>query len=57
MRALTFAVVERRYHLLLGLRRARYWSTLRRTSFEAALVFRGETVKAGKGKLSPSDAT
>lgn len=28
-----------------------------RASFEAALVFRGETVKAGKGKLSPSDAT
>ncbi len=28
-----------------------------RASFEAALVFRGETVKAGKGKVSPSDAT
>jgi len=37
VRALTFAVVERRYHLLLGLRRARYWSILRPRSFEAAL--------------------
>jgi hypothetical protein len=34
--SLTFHVVERRYHLLLGLRRARYWSTLRQRSFEAA---------------------
>jgi hypothetical protein len=34
--ALTFQVVERRYHLLLGLRRARFWSTLRPRSFEAA---------------------
>jgi hypothetical protein len=38
VRALTFDVVERHYHLLLGLRRARYWSTLRRSSFEAALT-------------------
>jgi hypothetical protein len=36
--ALTFQVVERNYHLLLGLRRARYWSTLRRRSFEAAFT-------------------
>ncbi len=34
--ALTFAVVERHYHLLLGLRRARYWATLRPRAFEAA---------------------
>ncbi|MCU1380028.1 MAG: hypothetical protein JWN29_3011 [Acidimicrobiales bacterium] len=34
--SLTFHVLERRYHLLLGLRRARYWSTLRPRSFEAA---------------------
>jgi hypothetical protein len=34
--SLTFHVVERRYHLLLGLRRARYWSTVRPRSFEAA---------------------
>lgn len=34
--ALTFHVVERGYHLLLGLRRARYWSTLRPAAFEAA---------------------
>lgn len=38
VRALTFAVVERRYHLLLGLRRARYWSTLRPRSLEAAMA-------------------
>ncbi len=37
VRALTFSVVERRYHLLLGLRRARYWATLRPRAFEAAL--------------------
>lgn len=34
--ALTFAVVERHYHLLLGLRRARYWATLRPRAFQAA---------------------
>ena len=28
-----------------------------RASFEAALVFRGETVKAGKATVSPTDAT
>ncbi len=37
VRALTFSVVERRYHLLLGLRRARYWATLRPRSFQAAV--------------------
>ena len=36
VRALTFNVVARHYHLLLGLRRARYWATLRPRSFEAA---------------------
>lgn len=34
--ALTFSVVERRYHLLLGLRHARYWPILRPRAFEAA---------------------
>ena len=34
--ALTFAVEGRGYHLLLGLRRARYWSTVRPRAFEAA---------------------
>jgi hypothetical protein len=34
--ALTFAVVERHYHLLLGLRRARHWATLRPRAFAAA---------------------
>jgi septum formation inhibitor-activating ATPase MinD len=36
VRALTFDVAGRNYHLLLGLRRARYWSTVRPRSFEAA---------------------
>jgi hypothetical protein len=36
VRALTFHVVARKYQLLLGLRRTRYWSTLRPRSFEAA---------------------
>ena len=36
VRALTFHVVARQYHLLLGLRRTRHWSTLRARSFEAA---------------------
>ena len=34
--ALTFEVVEGRYHLLLGLRRTRYWATLRPRAFQAA---------------------
>lgn len=34
----TFYVAERGYHLLLGLRRPRYWSALRPRSFEAALA-------------------
>lgn len=37
VQGLTFSVVERRYALLLGLRRARYWATLRPRAFEAAL--------------------
>ena len=37
VRALTFDVVERRYHLLLGLRQARSWTTLRARSFEASM--------------------
>lgn len=36
VRALTFAVEERGYHLLLGLRRARAWATIRPRAFEAA---------------------
>ena len=36
VRAMTFEVVGREYRLLLGLRRPRYWSTLRPRSFEAA---------------------
>ena len=35
--AITFDVVERRYHLLLGLRRHRDWTALRPRAFEAAL--------------------
>jgi MinD-like ATPase involved in chromosome partitioning or flagellar assembly len=37
VRALTFDVVERRYALLLGLRRARSWSALRPAAISAAL--------------------
>ena len=36
VQALTFDVTGRHYHLLLGLRRSRYWSTVRPRSFEAA---------------------
>jgi len=35
VRAQAFAVVERNYHLLLGLRQARFWAALRRRAFEA----------------------
>jgi len=35
VRAQSFAVVERNYHLLLGLRQARFWATLRRRAVEA----------------------
>ena len=38
VQALTFSVVERRYALLLGLRRARYWTTLRPRAFGAAFA-------------------
>ena len=36
VRALAFTVAERNYQLLLGLRRARFWTTLRPRAFEAA---------------------
>lgn len=36
VRALTFGITERGYALLLGLRRARYWPSLRPRSFAAA---------------------
>ncbi|MGH3666635.1 MAG: hypothetical protein ACRDU8_11210, partial [Egibacteraceae bacterium] len=36
VRSLTFEVTARHYHLLLGLRRSRYWATVRPRSFEAA---------------------
>lgn len=35
VRAQAFHVVERNYHLLLGLRQARFWAALRRRAFEA----------------------
>jgi hypothetical protein len=38
VRALTFDVVERRYRLLLGLRRANHWSTLRPRATAAGLA-------------------
>ena len=37
VRDLTYTVVDRRYHLLLGLRRHRDWAVLRRRSLEAAI--------------------
>ncbi|HEX8769825.1 MAG TPA: hypothetical protein VF711_03545 [Acidimicrobiales bacterium] len=37
VRAMAFHVVDRQYHLLLGLRHARFWSTVRPRAFEAAL--------------------
>jgi len=36
--ALTFAVVERRYQLLLGLRKATFWPAIRPRAFEAAFA-------------------
>lgn len=36
IRGLTFDIPQRGYRLLLGLRRARYWSTVRPRSFESA---------------------
>jgi hypothetical protein len=36
VRALAFDVEERGYHLLLGLRRARFWTAIRPRAFEAA---------------------
>jgi hypothetical protein len=38
VRALTFTVVDRGYALLLGLRRARYWPTLRPRAFTTAFA-------------------
>jgi len=38
VRSLTFAVVERGYALLLGLRRSRYWPSLRPRAFTAAFA-------------------
>lgn len=35
VRGQAFAVVERNYHVLLGLRQARFWAALRRRAFEA----------------------
>lgn len=37
IRQLTLGVVERGYHLLVGLRRARHWSSLRPASFQSTL--------------------
>ena len=36
VRALTFDIAPRGFHLLLGLRRSRYWATLQPRAFEAA---------------------
>ena len=45
VRSLAFAVPDRRYHLLLGLRRARHWPALRPQAFEAAF----DSLRAGRG--------
>ncbi len=37
VRAMTWHVVDRRYHVLLGLRRSRAWTTIRPRAFDAAL--------------------
>ncbi|HEX9765450.1 MAG TPA: hypothetical protein VGA36_01710 [Nitriliruptorales bacterium] len=37
VRAQTFDIERRGYHLLLGLRRARFWTSVRRRAFEASL--------------------
>lgn len=44
-RSLAWVVDERRYHLLLGLRRPRYWPALRPQSFEAALETLGRAYR------------
>ena len=46
-RALAFRIAERRYDLLLGLRRARFWSALRPKSIDAAF----ESLMAAYGTL------
>ena len=53
VRALTFAVPERDYHLLLGLRRHRDWVTVRRRSLEAALDSLRRTYKAVVADVGP----
>ncbi len=45
-RALAWVVDERRYHLLLGLRRPRFWPALRPQSFEAAFDTLGQAYRA-----------
>jgi hypothetical protein len=50
---LTFAIPERGYHLLLGLRRHRDWVTVRRRSFETALDSLRRAYKAVVADVSP----
>lgn len=53
VRALTFAVVDRGYHLLLGLRRHRDWTAIRPRAFDAALDAMRRTFHAVVADVDP----
>ncbi len=53
VRALTFDVVNRNYHLLLGLRRHRDWTVLRPRSFEAAVEGLRRTFRVTVADIDP----
>lgn len=49
--AMTYEVAERGYHLLLGLRRASAWASIRPRAFEAALTSLGRTYDVVVGDI------
>lgn len=53
IRALTFAVPDRQYHLLLGLRRRRDWTAVRPRTFDASLDSLRRAYKAVIADISP----
>ncbi|MEY2465041.1 MAG: hypothetical protein QOH64_3179, partial [Acidimicrobiaceae bacterium] len=53
IRSLTFAVPDRHYHLLLGLRRHRDWITIRRRAFEITLDSLRRSFKVVVADVSP----
>jgi hypothetical protein len=53
IRSLTFAVPDRQYHLLLGVRRHRDWTAIRPRAFEAALDNLRRAYKAVVADVSP----